>query len=74
MHKLKLKLSKYGTVVLMKQGYTFTVFITGRGLSNLNKVLEMQKLITDHAKEYPSVEALSNDETYFLLVLKPKAT
>ena len=46
---LKRKLCKYGLVQIIKEGYVFTVLITGANLSNYKNVSGIQKDIIDYA-------------------------
>lgn len=69
---LKTKLCKYGALKIVKQGVVFTVMLTGQNLSKWETVHKLQELILEYAGEqYPLIEAMVNDETFFCLILKP---
>lgn len=73
MENLKIELSKFGELQICKEGFVFTVLITGEKLSNWVTAMGIQKLITDYAGDkYPIVECLRDDENFFCIVLKPK--
>ena len=58
---------------IVKEGYVFTVLITGANLSNMDNWLNIQKDITEYAGEkYPIIEAVKNNNNFFCVVLKPK--
>jgi hypothetical protein len=72
MNKLKKTLCVYGDITVLKEGVVFTVFITGKDLYNWEKVNKIQKAVLEYAGDkYPKIEVLKNDDTYFLLILKP---
>jgi len=74
MNELKLELSKFGLLQICKEGFVFTVLMTGKGFSSWTRTMDIQKLITDYAGEkYPIVECLRNDDDFFCIVLKPKS-
>lgn len=66
-------LIKYGEVQICKEGYVFTVLITGRDLDNVERVNSIQGLIIDEVGEdYPLIECVKNGFSFFLMVLKPE--
>lgn len=68
---LKLKLCKFGTPQIVKEGVVFSVLITGSGLSNWTTVSKIQDLILEYAKDkFPFIEAMKNDDGFFCLILK----
>lgn len=70
---LKMKLCKYGTPQIVKEGVVFTVLITGAGLTSSKSVMDLQELILSCAGDkFPIIEAFKNDENFFCLILKPK--
>lgn len=72
-HQLRTKLSKYGTIQMIKEGYVFTLLLTGADLSNMKRWLEIQNLCLDYlAGRFPVVECMKNEDDFFLIVLKPK--
>lgn len=73
MEKLRLKLLEFGNPVVLKEGFVFTVLITGQNLSKWKNVEEIQRMIIEYAAEkYPLIEVLVNDDSFFCMVLKPK--
>ena len=71
--QLKEKLSKYGTVLVAKEGAVFTVFIKGNGLSQSTKLMKIGAIIHEYAGEkYPDIEVFLNEDDFILSVLKPK--
>jgi hypothetical protein len=69
--KLHKRLGKFGSVEMLKAGTVFTLLITGTNLSNMIKVLEIKAMVTDFLGDnYPVVECLKNDDTFFLMVLR----
>lgn len=70
---LKQKLTKYGSIQIVREGFVFSLLITGTGLSKSTVVAEIQNLVFSYVGEkYPAIEAMRNDETFFCLILKPK--
>ncbi len=71
-HQLRVKLSKFGNIQVMKAGLVFSLFITGTKLANATTVFDIQKSVTDFCGDkYPNIEAFRNDDTFFFMVLKP---
>lgn len=72
-HQLKMQLSKIGTIQSIKQGYVFTLLLTGQKLSSMDTYVQITKLVTEFTKnKYPIVECLHNSDSFFLMVLKPE--
>lgn len=72
--ELKKVLSAFAHIQIIKEGYVFTVLMTGKGLSNSQRVMSIQKHIMNYtADKYPLIEAIRNDDTFFCLILKPKS-
>lgn len=66
------KVSKYGKVEAIKEGIVFTLLLTGSGLMKSSTVSEIGKLAIEYmGDKYPNIEVMSNDENYFLIILKP---
>jgi len=63
--------SKYGNVELMKNGIrAFVLLMTGENLSNARTLMNIGKLCSEAVGEYyPNIEAMKNDDGYFLLIL-----
>lgn len=73
LNRLKQKLTKYGNIQIVKEGFVFSLLITGAGLSKSTVVAEIQNLVLSYAGDkYPMIEAMRNDDTFFCLILKPK--
>jgi len=73
LENLKMKLCKYGTPQIIKEGVVFSVLMTGTGLSQSITVMKLQELILECAKEkFPIIEAFRNDDNFFCMILKPK--
>lgn len=73
LENLKMKLCKYGTPQIVKEGIVFSVLLTGTGLSKSTTVMKLQQLILEYVKEkYPIIEAFRNDDTFFCMILKPR--
>ena len=71
-NKLKQQLLKYGTIQLCKEGYVFTLLITGEKLDNWKTVNAIQMGVLEYVGDnYPLIECVKNDENYFCMVLKP---
>lgn len=67
-------IQKYGNIDIevLKVGFVLTLLLTGKGLSNIRTVMDIQtKISTITDKQYPIVEVLKNDYNFFLIVLKP---
>lgn len=74
LHKLKQELVKYGHLQICKEGVVFSVLITGKDLCNSNNVMEIQSAILGYAgNNFPVIEAMRNDDTFFCIILKPKS-
>lgn len=74
MENLKLELSKFGDLQVCKEGVVLTVLITGTKLSNWETAMKIQKSVVEYAGDkFPNIECMRNDETFFLIVLKPKS-
>lgn len=70
---LKDKLSKRGNIQICKEGYVFTLLMTGDDLDNWKVVNEIQMEILNYVGDkYPSIEALRNDHHFFCIILTPK--
>lgn len=69
--EFKTKLCDFGSPQIVKKGIVFTVLITGKDLSKSTTVVALQSLIIKYAaKEYPIIEVLKNDDTFFCMILK----
>lgn len=69
--KLKLILSQFAKIEMIKEGSVFTVFLTGSKLSNFNNYNRMMGAITDYTKaNYPTIECMKTQDDFFLLILK----
>ena len=69
---LKLRLCKFGIPQVVKEGLVFTVLITGKGLEKSETVTAIQELVLDYAVDkYPLIEAVKNEDEFFLIILKP---
>lgn len=65
------KLSKKGTVQLCKEGYVFTLLMTGKKLDNWQTVYTIQQEVVEYVGEkYPLIECMRNDEYFLCLVLR----
>lgn len=64
-------LSKFGDVQVYKEGSVFTLLITGTGLSSTETFLAIHRLVKEIQGRYKNVEVLKNDDTFYLVVLKP---
>ncbi|MGN6491190.1 MAG: hypothetical protein ACTHLE_04280 [Agriterribacter sp.] len=72
--KLKKSLARFGNPLVVKEGIVFTIFITGNGLSKWETVKELQKIALYYSEDkYPNIEAMVNDDNFFLLILKPNS-
>lgn len=70
MEKLKKRLSKYGTVEVIKEGVVFTLLITGKGLSKWDTVLAIQTEVIEYTcNTYPFIEATKNTDEFYFIVL-----
>lgn len=70
---LKDVLSKYGTILIIKEGAVFSLLMKGDNLSNMKKVQDIQSTVLDYAeKKYPIIEVFRNDDRYLCMVLKPE--
>lgn len=68
------QLSQIATIAVIKQGYVFTLLLVGSGLSNWTTVNKIQSIVLDEVgNKYSIIEAMRNDENYFLLILKPES-
>lgn len=68
---LGVKLSKFGKVVVCKEGHVFTLLIIGTGLAKFNTTVEIQSIVIGRVGlRYPVIECLHNDDTYYSLVLR----
>jgi hypothetical protein len=71
--KLRKDLSEYGVVKVLKEGFVFTLLITGKDMSKYTIVNNIQKLVLDYVGDkYPIIEVLNNSENFLLYILKPK--
>lgn len=71
--KIYLGLSKFGNVEVMKLGANiFTLLISGKGLSSLDAILDIQETLKrfDIQTDYPKVEVMKNKDSFLLMVLK----
>lgn len=69
--KLKEKLSKVGTIEVIKDGIVFTLLIKGSELSNHKIVSGITMDVLDYVGEiYPNIEVMKNDDDFLLLVLR----
>lgn len=71
-NKLQSELSGYGTVEVFKVGYVFSLLITGSGLAKAPTVLEIGKKLTEVQKMYPIVEVATNNDHFFMMVLRQR--
>ena len=70
---LKKKISKYGTLEVIKEGYVFTVLMTGSDFTKWNVVSEIQGAVIEYVgAKYPIIEVLKNEEDFFCLILRPE--
>jgi len=70
--QLKIKLVKHGNIEIIKEGFVFTLLMTGPEMSKWNVVADIQKMVLEYAsKKYPFIEAMRNTENYFCMILKP---
>lgn len=64
-------LSEFGTVQICKAGVVFTLLMTGTGLTKMSTANKIQMLVVEFTgDDYPTVEAMRNDETYYCIILK----
>lgn len=69
--KLKLILSQFAKIEMIKEGSVFTVFLTGKKLSNVNTYNKILGAIVDYTKiNFPTIECMKTQDDFFLLVLK----
>lgn len=67
------RVTKHGDIEVIKAGAVFTLLMTGKGLSKLQTVIDIQRAVTEATREqYPILEAMKNSETFLLMVLKPR--
>lgn len=72
--QLTASLSEYGTVQIIKAGVVFSLLITGEGLDNWGTCNEIQmSIVTALEDEYPEIEVMRNDKSFFCVVLKKKS-
>lgn len=75
--QLRKHLLRFGNVLALKEGHVFTVLVQKRenfpSLSSLNIYQEiLGAVVTYTQKTYPIIEVATNDEDFFLIVLKPQ--
>jgi predicted YcjX-like family ATPase len=71
MEELKVKLSEFGNIEVIKEGIVFTLLLTGNGLSKSGVVTKIQTLVLEAvADRFPIIEAMKNTNNFFLLILK----
>ena len=69
--KLKISLSKFGYIQIIKEGIVFSLLITGEGLAKSSTVNNIQMQVMEYAVEkYPFIEAMRNDDYFFCMILK----
>ena len=69
--QLKKQLSKFGTIEVIKAGVVFTLLMKGKDLANSNTVSKINMdVIEAVGDKYPKIEAMKNDDDFFLIVLK----
>lgn len=67
------KLSRFGSVQMLKEGVVFTLLITGTKLTGFNNYNSILEAVTTHTKDkYPLIECMKNEDNFFLIVLKKK--
>jgi hypothetical protein len=72
--KLIEKLSKKGTVHVCKKGFVFTLFMTGKGLSDMKKLGDISKQVLDEfGGAYPIIEVMQNEDDFILMILRPRS-
>lgn len=72
--QLKEQVSKYGDIVILKEGYVFTAVIKRRdiNLSAYKTHNAIMKLLCDYTEEkYPYAEAVNTDSDLFVMILRP---
>lgn len=70
---LKDVLSKYGNILIIKEGAVFSLLMKGENLSNIKKLQDIQSTVLDYAGDrYPVIEAFRNDDRYLCMILKPE--
>lgn len=70
---LKDVLSKYGNILIIKEGAVFSLLMKGENLSNIKKLQNIQSTVLDYAGDrYPVIEAFRNDDRYLCMILKPE--
>ena len=70
--KLKTQLSKRGTIQLCKEGYVFTLLMTGEKLDNWQTVNAIQMEVLECVGDkYPLIECMRNDTNFLCIVLRP---
>ena len=70
---LKDVLSKYGAILIIKEGAVFSLLMKGDNFSNMKKVQDIQSTVLDYAeKRFPIIEVFRNDDRYLCMVLKPE--
>lgn len=69
--KLKELLSKHGQIEVIKDGYVFTLLMTGKQLSKWTTVSEIQENVLKYlGGKFPNIEVMRNEKEYFCLVLR----
>jgi hypothetical protein len=72
LEKLKEMLSKYGNIEIIKDGYVFTLLMSGTELSNWNVVSAIQSLTLEYAGDkFPKIECMKNEKEFLCLVMRP---
>ena len=73
--RLQKRMSKIGTIQLCKEGYVFTLLMTGEKLDNWKNVQSIQLGVLEYASEkYPIIECMKNEEGFLCMVLRPKTS
>ena len=69
--KLKELLSKHGQIEVIKDGYVFTLLMTGKELSKWTTFSEIQENVLKYlGGKFPNIEVMRNEKEYFCLVLR----
>lgn len=69
---LKMRLSKVGRIELTKEGHVFTLFMSGADFTNWKLLEQIQQRVLKYCGDkYPVIEAMKNDTSFLLLILKP---
>lgn len=74
-HCLVEQLSEFGVVELLSVKTHLALFITGKNLGSLKTVNSIIDLITTNnlTKEYPLIQSIKNDDTFFIVTMNKES-